>query len=246
MKLGIIVQARIASTRLPEKIILPINEGEQFSFLDLLLTKLNNTFSDVPIVLATSIEEQNDVLQGYAQKHNVQFFRGSENNVLKRFVDCAKTYEFDTLVRICSDNPFLDIDLLLELINKYTNEDYFSYRVNGKPSILTHYGFFGEIVKLSALERVLQNGKKECFEHVTNCIYNDGEHFNVNFENIKIEEQYIRCTLDTPLDFENLQFIYKHWYLSSGEKGYKSLLNFISSKVNLIENMKTQILKNSK
>lgn len=244
MRLGIIIQARVLSTRLPEKIILPIEYG--VTFLDVLLEKIKDNFDEIPIILATSYEHSNDVLENFAEKNKILFFRGSEENVLKRFVDCSKKHQLDVIVRICSDNPFLDTGLLKKMIRDYNDEDYFSYKINGKPSILTHYGFFAEIVKVSALKRVLELNEPFYFEHVTNYIYKNEEKFEVNFIEKSIEEEYIRCTLDTINDFENLKIIYNEFYKQNFKNGYKDIIKFVSKKKELQNKMKKQILKNRK
>lgn len=245
-RIGIIIQARIGSTRLPKKIILPVEEGTGTTFLDVLLQKIKKRFINIPIILATSKNNENNELEKYATKHNIYLFRGEEENVLKRFVDCANEYKLTTIVRVCSDNPFLDIDLLETLINDYNDEDYFSYSIKSIPSIMTHYGFFAEIVNLKSLEEVLEKGDKECFEHVTNCIYNNREVFTVRFKEIKIQDKFIRCTLDTAEDFENLKGIYTNWYKKSISKNTDSLLSYISSNRKLKESMKQQVLNNLK
>lgn len=245
MSIGIIIQARVGSTRLPNKIILPIER--EFTFLDLLLSKIKKNFPTIPIILATSKNEENEILKKYAEKNKVVFFKGEENNVLKRFIDCAENYQLKSIIRICSDNPFLDIQLLKNLIDNYEDEDYFSYKVNSNPSILTHYGFFAEIVSLNALKKVQKNKKGECLEHVTNCIYtNKTGDFRINFIEKKIDNNYIRCTLDTLQDFKNLKEIYFNWYKKTSDNSYKSLLEYISKNKELKELMKKEILRNSK
>ncbi|MGB1043395.1 MAG: cytidylyltransferase domain-containing protein, partial [Tenacibaculum sp.] len=81
MSIGIIIQARVGSTRLPNKIILPIER--EFTFLDLLLSKIKKNFPTIPIILATSKNKENEILKKYAEKNKVGFFKGEENNVLK-------------------------------------------------------------------------------------------------------------------------------------------------------------------
>lgn len=245
MEIAIVIQARLGSSRLPNKIILPINK-ENETFLDILLSKLKKNFKNIPIILATSNEPQNNVLESFSKKHDILFYRGEEHNVLKRYVDCAAKYQINTIIRVCSDNPFLDIDLLKKMIKNYQNQDYFSYSINGKPSILTHYGFFAEIVKTDALKKVLKNNNPSCFEHVTNCIYTNENEFNINFIPKVIDEKYIRCTLDTEEDFNNLKDIYHNWFLTSTKTDYKALINYLTDRKELIDSMKSQVLKNSK
>ena len=123
----IIIQARTGSTRLPRKMILPFYENE--GIFSLLLKKLTSAFDKNDIILATSVNENNDVLVEIAEKYGINYFRGSENDVLQRFIDAAKEFNAENIIRVCADNPFLDIfyiELLIEKFEKF-NCDYLSY-----------------------------------------------------------------------------------------------------------------------
>ncbi|CAL2080154.1 cytidylyltransferase domain-containing protein [Tenacibaculum sp. 190524A05c] len=242
---GIIIQARVGSTRLKNKILLPVED--QITFLDILILNLKKNFTNIPIILATSIKEENDVLVTVAKKHQIKCFRGDENNVLKRFTDCASEFNLDTIIRVCSDNPFLSSNLLRELLQDYQNEDYLAFSVNGTPSILTHYGFFAEIVSTNALNKILRKGNSHCQEHVTNCVYTNNEGlFNVKFNDLNIRSTNIRCTLDTQQDFENLKNIYFNWYKGNEDRSIDSLLNFLNKQEDLKRLMELEIKNNSK
>lgn len=245
-KYGIIVQARLGSTRFPEKIIRDIGGG--VTFLDVLLKKLKNADLKIPIVLATTTNPNDEPLLKFAQKYKAHYYRGSEQNVLQRFVDTADFFDIEFIVRICSDNPFFDLEMLRHLIASHKNEDYISFSVNEKPSILTHYGFFVEIVSLRALKKVITEGSKHCIEHVTNCVYNQPDKFLVKFIPITIKNESIRCTLDTSNDFENLKQIYHQF--DSGiqieNKSYQEIVDFISKEPKLLQSMNNQIIENSK
>ena len=243
-ELGIIIQARISSTRLPKKIILEVED--QFTFLDLLLTKIKKLKTKFPIIVATSDRQVDDILEQFTTKHNLEFFRGSENNVLQRFIDCAEQYNLKKIIRICSDNPFIDLSALEKLVSSYNDEDYFSYKINNSPSILTHFGFFTEIVTLKALKQVAKQKNKECLEHVTNCIYNNQDFFNVGFLKENIENTNIRCTLDTKDDFEILKDIYYNFTKENSNTGYLGIINYIETRPDLLLRMEKIIKDNKK
>jgi len=243
---GIIIQARTASTRLPKKIILKIDN--KTTFLDVLLSRFMQLKKDFPIVVATSNNPDDDVIVEFGNKYKIPVYRGSEQNVLERFVKCAEFHRFDTIIRVCSDNPFIDIQSIIELYKNYRGEDYLSYKINEKPSILTHYGFFAEIISLQALKKVFNSGESQCIEHVSNCIYSSESDFNVRFIAKNIPNQNIRCTLDTKDDFENLKQIYFNWFKKKKNSnfGYLDLIEYIESNPDLVEKMKKQIISNSK
>lgn len=242
--IGIIIQARTSSTRLPKKIILKM-DGEE-TFLDVLLKRVKKLKTKYPVILATSNLKVDEVLLSFAESHEIKFFQGSENNVLNRFIECAKENKLKTIVRVCSDNPFLDINLLEELIANYNNEDYLSYKINNSPSILTHFGFFAEIVSVKALEKVAEKGDETCNEHVTNCIYKNPDDFIVNFIHKKNDNNSIRCTLDTKNDFENLKDIYLNFVKENPEYRYPDLIKYIETRTDLLLEMKKIIKENTK
>ena len=250
-KTKIIIQARTGSTRLPQKMILPFYENE--GIFSLLLKKLTITFDKNDIILATSVNENNDVLVEIAERYGIKYFRGSENDVLQRFIDAAKELNAENIIRVCADNPFLDvfyIELLLEKFEQF-NCDYLSYITSdGTPSIKTHYGFWAEAVKLSALEKVRELTDENLYhEHVTNFIYANRDIFDVNFFEIipQIDRHKdIRLTIDTQVDFDTQKEIFSR--LNNYIPNFTSLnvIDFLEDNPHYLEIMKNEILKNQK
>jgi spore coat polysaccharide biosynthesis protein SpsF len=250
-KTKIIIQARTGSTRLPQKMILPFYENE--GIFSLLLKKLTSAFDKNDIILATSINPNNDILVETAKYYGVNYFRGSENDVLQRFIDAAKEFDAENIIRVCADNPFLDvfyIELLLEKFEKF-NCDYLSYITSdGTPSIKTHYGFWAEAVKLSALEKVRELTDENLYhEHVTNFIYANRDIFDVKFFEIipQIDKHKdIRLTIDTQVDFDIQKEIFNK--LNSYIPNFTSLniIDFLEDNPHYLEIMKNEILKNQK
>ena len=247
----IIIQARTGSTRLPQKMILPFYENE--GIFSLLLKKLTSSFDKNDIILATSLNENNGVLVEIAKHHGVNYYRGSENDVLQRFIDAAKEFDAENIIRVCADNPFLDVFYIELLIEKFENFncDYLSYVTSdGTPSIKTHYGFWAEAVKLSALEKVRELTDENLYhEHVTNFIYANREIFDVNFFKIIPEidrHKDIRLTIDTQVDFDIQKEIYAR--LNSYIPNFTSLnvIDFLEDNPHYLEIMKNEILKNQK
>ena len=121
----------------------------------------------------------------------------------------------DKIIRICADNPFLDmtaLDLQIEEFNKM-NVDYWCYALkDNMPTIKTHYGFWTEGVGLSSLKKVIEyTDEKLYLEHVTNFIYSNPKQFSIHFEPIQKsieQEKNVRLTIDTEEDFKLGQKIY--------------------------------------
>ena len=150
----IIIQARTGSTRLPQKMILPFYENE--GIFSLILKRLTSIINKNNIILATSTNENNDVLIDIAKSYGVNYFRGSENDVLQRFIDAADEFNANKIIRVCADNPFLDLEFLNFLLDNFekSDYDYMSFMTSkGCPTIKTHYGFWAEAVTLNALKK---------------------------------------------------------------------------------------------
>ena len=245
MKLGIVIQARTGSTRLPNKILKKFY-GEM-TILDLLLENIKSKFSEIPIILATSTNQKDFILEGIAEKYSINFYQGSENNVLKRFIDVGNKFELTHLVRICSDNPFLNMSFIKYLIDYLDSPtiDYLSFSNHlGIPVIRTHIGLFAEIVSIEALLKTDKSQNDILYqEHVTNYIYSHPEKFNVVLKPSPIEvysRDDIRLTVDDIDDFENLSELYRVVYNNKDDLSF--LVNLIDSnedfKIKMINNIK--------
>jgi len=248
--IGVIIQARLGSTRLPKKMVLPFyNEKGVF---EIILERLKNSLGDIPIVVATTTNPIDDELELICEKNQVRCFRGSETNVLQRFINASQEYRFSKIIRICADNPFLDVKGLLQLYKRFENEDldYCSFQTSdGTPSILTHYGFWGEGVSLRALKKVSCLTKEKVFlEHVTNFIYSNPKLFKIDFIPIPSEIdsfKNIRMTLDTKEDFILLKEIYVEYH--KGEfMDTTNLLYNVSTNEDWMKRMYKQIKLNEK
>ena len=106
---GIIIQARMGSSRLPGKILM---DYEGNTLLGHIISRLERLDYPAEKVIATSVLPKDDVVEGFCQKSGVICFRGSEENVLERYFECARKYGFSQIVRMTGDNPFPDISEL--------------------------------------------------------------------------------------------------------------------------------------
>ena len=249
MKTAFIVQARMGSTRLPQKVLRPFYEGK--CILELLISKLNQ-IANTKIIIATSLNAENNIIEQFCKEHSVICFRGEENDVLKRFVDAANAYGIDHIIRVCSDNPFLELNSikkLVEVINK-TDAEYIGFHVNNSPAIKTHFGFWTEYVTLNTLKKIRDLTDEPLYhEHVTNYIYSHSEQFNIvwimNAGN-SVKNLPIRLTIDTESDFVNAQKIYSYFAHSGIQLTIPHIVDYLSNHPTIIYKMKTEITKNTK
>ena len=248
MQFAFFIQARLGSSRLPRKILLPFYQGE--TILDLLIKKLLHIHANV--VLATSIDLKNKELEMVAQKYGITCFRGAENDVLQRFIDAAEYLGVEHLIRVCSDNPFLELNSikkLVEVINK-TDAEYIGFHVNNSPAIKTHFGFWTEYVSLGALKRVQCLTDNPIYhEHVTNYIYSNPTIFNVQWIDGPIclrGRSNIRLTIDTNEDFTNAQHIYAELCKQNPYPTIDEVVSYLNEHPDIYNLMVQQINKNSK
>lgn len=207
-KILMLIQARVSSTRLPGKVLLPFYKGE--SILELILKRLRGELAEIPIMLATSDQPADDAIVRCCERLEVPVFRGDETDVLKRFIDATAGTAFEGVIRICCDNPFLltaPVKTLLTQAEQNGAADYISFRDSHfTPAIKTHWGLFAEYVKIKALVEASRRTNDPLYhEHVTNFIYGHPEHFQVKLIPAPaeiIDRNDLRFTVDTPEDFE--------------------------------------------
>lgn len=242
MNLGVIIQARVGSSRYPEKVIRPFYKTK--SILDIII-EVTKTISS-SIVVATSTQVKNESIVDIAKRHNISYYQGDEENVLSRFIHVIKKYGFTHVIRICADNPFLSKELALLLLKKYDGQsDYCSYLIQGKPAILTHYGLFCEIIKASSLLSLSETNDKDIKEHVTISHYTSELYETqwVNEDTLNNLPNF-RLTVDTPEDFQIAQKI----YALLDESGNHSISNLVSliSTTKMSQEFQSNILNNTK
>lgn len=249
MNFGIIIQARLGSTRLPRKILKEFYGGK--TLLETVISNLQKV-AGAKIIVATSVNPNNDELESFLNERNITVFRGPEDDVLSRFIDTAEANGIDSIVRICSDNPFLDWHGVATLIEKAktSDADYIGYRINNTPSIKTHFGFWGEFVTLNALKRIAETtDEKPAHEHVTIHIYTHPDEYKcewIECPDFLQGRNDIRLTVDNIEDFENAQQVYKTLYDANPNFGLEEVVSFIDTHAELCDSMKQMIENNQK
>lgn len=248
--IGIIIQARTGSTRLPNKMILPF--FNEYGIFEIILKKLHTEIQNIPIILATTTSINDNILVSIAEKYKTLIYRGSEIDVLDRFIKAAQKFNIDKIIRVCADNPFIDTTSLKFQIEQFsrTSCDYWCYSLkDNTPTIITHYGFWGEGVCLNTLCEISDKTNDLIFrEHVTNYIYNTKNDFIIWREYIsEFIENYrdIRLTIDTINDFKLASSIYNK-LSRKGHFNINDIINFIKENPKILDDMKIAISSNKK
>lgn len=250
MNIGIIVQARMGSTRLLGKIMKEFYGGK--TLIETLLENLHKV-ENVKVIVATSVNENNNQLVTFLQEKGEIVYRGSENDVLYRFIKAAEANSIDGIVRICSDNPFLDWYGVAQLVGKarMSDADYIGFRINGKPSILTHFGFWAEYVTLTALKRVAKTTAIDtpAHEHVTYHVYNHPDEYKCEWilcPDFLQGRNDIRLTIDTHDDLKNALKVYSDLKEKNENFTLEDVVNYLDYHEDIKQSMLNNIKQNKK
>lgn len=204
----IITQARNGSTRLPGKVLLKINNQELLSIHveRLKLSKLANH-----VVVATTLDAQDDLIENLCQKTAVDCFRGSANDVLDRYYHCAEAFNPEWVVRVTSDCPLID-PVLVDAVIACAQANDADYCSN---TLLEHFpdGQDIEVFKFATLKQAWKSARLPSErEHVTPYIRTNSTHqggnlfTSVNFPCIANYNK-VRMTVDHAVDFELIKLL---------------------------------------
>lgn len=208
-KVGIIIQARMGSTRLPGKVLKLLDKDEKV--LDVLIKRMKLCKKVDEIIIATTPNKQNSLIIDVTKTYNVSYFIGSEENVLERYYEAAKQYNLDIIIRITSDCPFVDPKLMDEMIIFYKNNN-FDYVRNVDQSTNFVRGFEIEIFGFNVLEKIFSLAEKDLErEHVTYYIYTHPEMFTLYSYNLNHLKKFdnLRLTIDEKDDLIMCREVYK-------------------------------------
>ena len=200
-----IIQARMGSSRLPGKVLKKI---EQKSILERIIDALSSIIDLKDIYIATTNLKEDDLIEQFARKRGVNFYRGDVENVLSRFSDIIRFNDVkNSVARFTGDNPFIDIEFVKFCFQKAmyyakTGEDFiFSSRFTNVP-----VGLGIEIFSKNILSVDHPKLNKFDLEHVTSWMYSD---MNINF--FKVDDSEFRVsdkpnlTVDTLEDFKRAE-----------------------------------------
>ena len=222
MKIVAIVQARMSSTRLPGKIMLPL-KGKPV--LQNIAERIMTAKNISGVIIATSAETSDDIAANFCMKSGIKVFRGSLNNVLERYYKCALRESADVIVRCTGDNALIDGNIIDEAVNVFSSGgiDYLSYK-KGLP-----LGMHTEVFSFAALEKSYHEAKDpECLEHVTPYMIKNPDKFRVMFfaDDKDPDNSSMRFTMDTPEDYEFVKRVYDSF--SANIFTYSEILKVLS------------------
>ena len=197
--IGCIIQARMGSSRLPGKVMMELNNSKSLLYYVIKQHQFCNEIDK--IVVATTDQKNDDIIENYVNKLGIECYRGDSNNVLDRFFQCAKKYSFPTIVRITADNPFNDPTIVDSVIKKFKSNN-FDYITNSKPRTFPQ-GISVEVFSFKTLEIAWNNEKLPSEkEHVTPYMYNNPKNFKIHNYSSSNNLSHLRWTVDRKNDYE--------------------------------------------
>jgi len=227
--IGCIIQARMGSSRLPGKVLMKSDNG--MPLLYHVINQLRHCSKVKNLVIATTTNQEDDEIEKFADNNSVNVFRGSEKDVLDRYFQCAKKYSFSTIVRITSDCPLIDPQIVDKVIERFFSGNY-DYATN---TLIRTFpiGTDAEVFSFSALETAWKNAQLPSErEHVTPHLRNKGNFKTINVEN-DTNISNLRLTVDRIEDFELINEILNN--LSINPIHLENILELFSRKPELIE-----------
>lgn len=176
MNIGVIIQARMTSTRLPGKVLKPIKQD--LTMLECVINRVRLATMIDKIIVATTTNSTDDPIVELCHKLEINVYRGSENDVLSRYYEAAQRYKLSSIIRITSDCPAIDPQIIDKVCIFYLT-NHFDYVSNVVKRTFPR-GLDVEIFSYNSIEKAYNNAVKECErEHVTAHIYGNPSLFKI-------------------------------------------------------------------
>ena len=202
-----IIQARLGSTRLPNKVLKNVNNK---SFIEILVKRLQKSKKIDKIIFAIPNNKNNNKLHKEIEKHKVFVYRGDENNVLKRYFLASQKFNPLNIVRITADCPLIDPQIVDKIIDLF-EKNKVDYASNINPPLYPD-GLDAEVFSFDSFKRVFKSAKEKFDkEHVTSFYLKNDCFKKIN---LKYKKDYsnIRITLDQEEDYQVIKKIINHFW----------------------------------
>jgi len=235
MKITATIQARMGSSRLPRKTLKPIMSKPMLWYQ---IERIKQSRLIDQIIIATSTAPADDEIEEFGKKYGITVFRGSEDDVYGRVVECLKAHQVDIHTEFMGDNPIPDAVLIDSILGFYLkNKDKYDYVSN---ALSTTYpaGFEVYVYPANVLieaEKYITEPKLR--EHVNLHIYQKTEHFRIcNLEAPEIIQKYkdYHFEVDTAEDFEVISAVIEYFFPKNPHFSMVEAIQFLESRPDLI------------
>jgi len=207
MKINISIEARMTSSRLPGKVLKKINGIPN---LEVMIRRIKCLKDIDSIIIATTINSEDDDIVNWCVDNNISYFRGSEDNVYERVLQTHTKFNSDIIIELTGDCPLIDPDLIEEALTLYKHNNYEYISNCLKPGY--PLGMAVQIYSLKTLQSISKNRELEYQdkEHVTPYLYTSGKYSVFNIEpKAKHKMPELSVTLDTIEDFNVIENVTK-------------------------------------
>jgi spore coat polysaccharide biosynthesis protein SpsF len=204
MKVVAFIQARVGSTRLPGKVLKDI-AGQ--TMLERVVSRTERAKLLDKVVVATTTEQADDLIDSLCRKRDWPCFRGSQNDVLDRYYQASLAHQVEVVVRITADCPLIDPGVIDQVVSAFLEEkpDYASNTLERTYP----RGQDTEVMTQSALGRAWRDAREFYQrEHVTPYIYQDPSSFRLLSVASEVDYSHYRWTVDTPEDLSFVRAVY--------------------------------------
>ena len=224
------IQARTSSSRLPNKILFPLC-GEPLILR--MVDRVKNAHLSGTVVLATSDHSSDDILYDLCQTSGIPCFRGNMLDLLDRHYQLALNYHAEAIVKIPSDCPLIDPQIIDRILSYYLeNKDIYDYVSNLHPASYPD-GNDVEVMSFSSLEKAWKSASRQLErEHTTPYIWENPDIFrigNVLWENGKDFSTSHRWTIDYEEDYQFIEKIYEILFPKNPAFGLQDILELIEA-----------------
>jgi len=212
---------------LPGKVLMGVNGRTLLAYQ---LDRISKSKKLNKVVIATSTLEKDDVIEAFCKDYGVDCYRGSENDVMSRYYECAKKYNPDTVVRMTADCPLIDPEIIDKVVQKFkdNNVDYCANTVPPETSKFPD-GSDIEVFSMKALERAnIEVQDEHRREHVTFQFWQDKNYTSSQYIQDKDWSKY-RITVDYPEDFEVVQYVFNELKNKKIFGNLDEIINIINS-----------------
>lgn len=224
-----IIQARMGSSRLPGKVLAEI-EGRPMLWRVLERARAARSLSEV--IVGTTDEPRDDAIVNFCRQHGVACFRGSESDVLERYYRAAQQRKADFVVRITSDCPLIDPEVIDQVVREFLVGD-FDYASNG---LTRNYprGLDAEVMTFEALQRAHAEARHPYQRaHVTPYIYENPNQFKILAVTGVEDYSAFRWTVDTPEDLAFVRAVYQR--LENENCGWREIVKLLTREPQIAE-----------
>jgi len=225
-----IIQARMGSTRLPEKVMREIGKK---TMLSRVVQRTARSELIDKIVVATTAKTSDDPIVAECDRLNVPVFRGDEQDVLDRYYQAAMAYQAEAIVRITSDCPLIEPEVVDRVIRAFLDESP-DYASNSLEKTYPR-GLDAEVVTLEALIRAWQEATEPYQRvHVTPYIYQNPDQFKLLPVKSDVDYSRYRWTVDSQEDLDFVRAIYSR-FGNEDAFTWKDVLSILAAEPELAE-----------